>query len=429
MKANTLVVIDYDTQKTPSVIETLSGTYDILFVAFSRLPELPVAARGIISTIVLCLKPDAAVLHQLTRLRNARPELPIVLMSPQPPPADVARAMQAGATHYLDLAADDNPLSKWLYDEAIRRRAAAFSFWDFFPQWFHRFKPKIPVNALNSVENNVIPLPNIPFVEPLPSEGTPQYRDDFLDVKFFGEFILALNGRVLKPKKNAALLAYLLFNHDKPLHRDQLIAKFWGDSTHESARNCLNAAIFSIRKMLAELTDGRRIIIYERDFYAIDTAAWYIETDADRFARHWEKARLLHRTQGLTAATSELQTLRTIYSGAFLGNTHLDWCVGKRDEFSEKHLQALNWLAEAFWQQKNYMDCIELCNDILAIDDCVEITHQRLMHCYAALKMTEKAVRQFQKCVEALKRMRAQPSAETQKLYADILLPLGAKAA
>ena len=116
MKANTLVVIDYDTQKTPSVIETLSGTYDILFVAFSRLPELPVAARGIISTIVLCLKPDAAVLHQLTRLRNARPELPIVLMSPQPPPADVARAMQAGATHYLDLADDDNPLSKWLYN-------------------------------------------------------------------------------------------------------------------------------------------------------------------------------------------------------------------------------------------------------------------------------------------------------------------------
>ena len=51
------------------------------------------------------------------------------------------------------------------------------------------------------------------------------------------------------------------------------------------------------------------------------------------------------------------------------------------------------------------------------------------MHCYAALKMTEKAVRQFQKCVEALKRMRAQPSAETQKLYADIVLPFGAKAA
>ena len=425
MCTKTLLIVDYDTQKTLSLVETLTDSYDILFVAFSRLPELPVSARKILATIVLCTKPDDAVLHQLKTLREARPELPIVLLSPKPPTAEVTAALQAGATDYFDLADNYAALTAWLFKESMRRQSARLSFLDFLPDWFTRFQPKWQVNPSVPVGNTVLPLPPMPFVEPQPTEDTPQYLTDFLDVQFFGEFVLRLNGRILKPKKNVALLAYLLFNHDKPIHRDQLIDRFWGDSRPDSGRNCLNAAFHSIRKMLNELTDGRRVIIYERDFYAVDTAAWHVETDADRFCKHWKKARLLRQTQGAEATTKELQTLRTIYNGAFLDNINLEWFVGKRDEFSEKHLQALNGLAEFFWQQDNYVDCIELCNEILTIDLCVEVTHLRLMHCFAKLNMTERAVRQYQKCADALRRINAKPSAEIQKLYAEIGQPKG----
>ena len=423
MIAKTLVVVDYDTQKTPSIIEQLTNNYDVLFVAFNRLPDLPVPTRQILSAIFLCTKPDTLLLHQIAMLQNVRPDLPIVVMSPQPTPDDVANALHSGARHYLNLAADGDLLAQWLYREAEKRQSTKLTFWDYLPAWLSQFQPKTAKNSLILVQNSLIPLPSLLFEEPTTTEAPPQYSEDFLDIQLFGEFILKHKGRILKPKKNAALLAYLLYNHEKPMHRDHLIAKFWGDSTHESARNCLNAAIFSIRKTLNELTDGRRILVYESDFYAIDTATWHVETDADRFNRHWEKARLLLRTQGLMATTNELQTLRTIYNGSFLDSVSLDWFVGKRDEFGEKHLQALNWLAEALWQQHNYVDCIELCNEILAIDDCVEVTHQRLIQCYNSLKMTEKAVRQFQKCSESLRRIHAQPSAETTKLCTEILLP------
>ena len=420
MLQKTIVVVDYNTQEIPRVLESLIDLYDLLLVSFSRLPDISTPVRNVLAIVILCTKPDEEVLMNVMTLRACYPDVKIIVMSPQPTPDMVAQTISIGANNYLDLAADNLRLASCL--EHYNKKQSTPSVWSWLlPTWlFPKRLGTAPVIAQN-----------LPIVEPFITSisekieqmtrltnAPPQYQN-LIKVQFFGDFEVKINGKSLRPKTNGLLLAYLLYNHNRPIHKEVLMTKFWGDSVND-AKNCLNAAIFCLRKCLSELTP-ERTIIFQNDYYAINTSLCHVETDADLFAIQWEKSRALLRTQGLGGTIDVLQSLKMMYKDEFLPNFNHEWAVGRRDEFRERHLQALNLLSEHFWQKKELNDCIDNCLDILQVDDCVEPTHRRLMECYSHLKMKDKAVRQYKKCVGALKKLNIAPERETENLYLSIL--------
>ncbi len=416
----TIVLVDYNTQEIPRVLESLTDSYDVLLVSFSRLPNISTPYQKVSGIVILCTKPDEEILSNVMMLRTCYSDVKIIVMSPQPTPDMVAQSVSVGANNYLDLAGDNLRLTNCL--EFYNKKRSPPSVWSrFLPTWlFPRRLGTTPIYAQN-----------LPIVEPLitsisermeqmvKSKNTPPQYEHHIKVQFFGDFEVKINGKSLRPKTNGLLLAYLFYNHNRPIHKEVLMTKFWGDSVND-AKNCLNAAIFSLRKSLSELTT-ERTIVFQNAYYAINTKLWHIETDADVFAEQWEKSRALSRTQGLGAAIDVLQNLKTMYKDEFLPNFNHEWAVGRRDEFRERHLQALNLLSEHFWQKKELNDCIDNCLDILQVDDCVEPTHRRLMECYSQLKMKDKAIRQYKKCVDALKKLNIVPERETENLYLSIV--------
>jgi DNA-binding SARP family transcriptional activator len=399
MLQRTIVIIDYDTQELSRVLDLLVGIHDVFVVAYNRLPDIPIRISRVLALVLLCTKPDDEVAQSLQTLRFCYSDLKIIVMSPEPTPFMVAQAITFGANDYINLATDDVKIM-----ESFRRYNQTPTINP--PIWKRILGWLQPRRAL-SIPSTAQKLANIePLVSAMSDKWiggkdstTPQYND-LIEVQLL-------------------LLAYLLYNHNRPIHKEILMSMFWGDNVND-AKNCLNVAIFSLRKALSKLTD-EKTIIFLNDYYAINTEFWRIETDADAFSRLWEKSRSSLRTHGLEAAIDDLKNLKMMYRDDFLPNFNHEWAIGRRDEFREKHLQALNLLSEHYWKNQRLSDCIDSCCDILKVDDCVELTHRRLMQCYLTLKMKGKAVRQYKRCRESLKKLNIAPETETENLYLSIL--------
>ena len=244
----TIVLVDYNTQEVPLVLESLTDLYDVLLVSFSRLPDIPTPVRNVLAIVILCIKPDEETLLSIVTLRTCYPDVKIVVLSPQPTPDMVAEAVSIGANNYLDLAADNLRLAHCL--EHYNKKQSTPSVWSrFLPAWlFPKRLGTTPISAQN-----------LPIVEPLITSISekmeqmiklknplPQY-ENHIRVQFFGDFEVKINEKSLRPRTNGLLLAYLLYNHNRPIHKEVLMTKFWGDSVN-SESDFLRLKIAALRQ-------------------------------------------------------------------------------------------------------------------------------------------------------------------------------------
>jgi DNA-binding SARP family transcriptional activator len=416
----TIVIIDYNTHKLTDLLDILTETYPVSLVSPQHLSDLPIPTAKILSVVILCMTPDATILQAIQKLKMYHGHLAIAVLSPKPSTAMITEALTTGATDYFDLS-EDEPIRLFQWLNQLNNTQRTPSVW----RWLLALL--YPKRAIYQpiVGNKLLPIE--PVVATLmqtfkDKNEAPVATTDLIEVQFFGEFSVKINGRLVASKSNGLLLAYLLFNHKQPVHKEKLMSKFWGENVND-AKNCLNVAICSLRKTLKELVPEKTpIILFQNDYYALNTAYWRIETDIDQFTQRWEKSRTLLRTQGLAATVEELKSLKTVYRDEFLPHFNHEWAVGKRDEYREKYLQALNLLSEHYWKTQEFNDCIACCQDILLVDECVESTHVRLMGCFIQLKMKDRAVRQYKKCVEAMQKLNMTPERETEHLYQSILM-------
>jgi two-component SAPR family response regulator len=419
----TIVIIDYNTHKLTDLLDTLTETYPVSVVSPQHLSDLPIPTAKILSVVILCMTPDAAVLQAIQKLKMYHGHLAIAILSPKPSTVMITETLTAGATDYFDLS-EDEPIRLFNWLNQLNNAQRTPSVW----RWFLAFL--FPKRAIYqpTVAQQFVPIePVLVTISQISQafkgqEVEPVAVTDLIEVQFFGEFSVKINGKPVASKSNGLLLAYLLFNHKQPVHKEKLMSKFWGENVND-AKNCLNVAICSLRKSLKELLPEKTpIILFQNDYYALNTAYWRIETDIDQFTQRWEKSRTLLRTQGLGATVEELKSLKTVYHDEFLPHFNHEWAVGKRDEYREKYLQTLNLLGEHYWKIQEFNDCIACCQDILLVDECVESTHVRLMSCFIQLKMKDRAVRQYKKCVEAMQKLNMTPERETEHLYQSILM-------
>ena len=70
--------------------------------------------------------------------------------------------------------------------------------------------------------------------------------------------------------KARAVLQYLLIHQDRPVRRDVLMEMQWPDHTHNSARNNLNVALYSLRNTLDGPGQGVQPIVYRDGCYSLN---------------------------------------------------------------------------------------------------------------------------------------------------------------
>jgi len=196
---------------------------------------------------------------------------------------------------------------------------------------------------------------------------------------------------------------------------------FWPNSDPDSARNCLNVALHSVRRLLHEVDPHHEYILFKDECYFLNPEidVW---SDIGEFAHHWKIAQSLEREKGIQAAVAEYELAAAAYKGDFLEeDLYESWPSSERENFQEIYLFILDRLSKYYSLDGKPSTAIRLCETILEQDNCREEIHQRLMQCYYRLGQRDKALKQFRKCTEVLEaELEVEPTRSMIDLYEQI---------
>ncbi|MCB0572221.1 MAG: hypothetical protein KDC66_20785, partial [Phaeodactylibacter sp.] len=171
-----------------------------------------------------------------------------------------------------------------------------------------------------------------------------------LEARFFGCWSLKAGGHCLpwmSSEMNRAMLAYMIFHHDERILRRKVIDGFWPDSSEDSARNCLNVAISSIRRYLKDnMAEAPAIHFRENAYSAALGPALY--TDVHEFLRLWGHAQAMERANRPDEALNAYRRAGQLYKGEFLEciTREISWVESMRSKLREVYLAVLDRLGE-----------------------------------------------------------------------------------
>jgi DNA-binding SARP family transcriptional activator/pimeloyl-ACP methyl ester carboxylesterase len=232
-----------------------------------------------------------------------------------------------------------------------------------------------------------------------------------LSIRLFGGFHAELDsGRPLgiRRKKAQALLAYLAVRPGLARSRDSLAALLWSGTTDQHARHNLRQTLFALR----QVTPGPFIV--EGELIGLQESA--VEVDVAAFERG-----MAHETRdAFREATS-------LYRGELLDGFRIDeapfddWLAAERQRLRELALKALEKLLAMDLAAGAPERAVETGLRLLALDPLRESAHRTLMELYARQGRRTAALRQYQRCAEALRReLGVEPEAATTRRFQEI---------
>jgi DNA-binding SARP family transcriptional activator len=101
---------------------------------------------------------------------------------------------------------------------------------------------------------------------------------------------------------------------------------------------------------------------------------------------------------------SSLRGAAQLFCGDLLEGLYQDWCLIERERLQNMYLIILDRLIRHCEATGDYEAGIDYCSRILQIDPARERTHQQMMRLYYLSGDRTAALRQFDRCLEALKK-------------------------
>ena len=200
------------------------------------------------------------------------------------------------------------------------------------------------------------------------------------------------------PAKALELLSFLLLHRDRAHSREELAALLWPDAVAALARKYLRQTLWQLQSALAA-----ELLLLRPGWVRIDADAdWWL--DVDVFERAWEASRDVAGA-GLTGMQAhELEEAVVLYRGDLSEGSYSDWCIYERDRLQLTYLAMLEKLMGYCEAQHRYSQGVAYGHRILRHDPAREVTHRQLMRLHYRAGDRTTALRQYERCAEALDR-------------------------
>jgi DNA-binding SARP family transcriptional activator len=235
---------------------------------------------------------------------------------------------------------------------------------------------------------------------------------DRLRLHLLGDFELPAGPsprRVVPTGKAQALLAYLAVTAGQVHPRDKLAALLWPDMAPGAARKQLRQTLFVVHKALS----GVDAPVLGMTGDATTLRADAVETDVAAF-----------EAAVASGTAAGLQEAADLYRGDLLAGlragapTFDDWLAAERKRLRELALQGLERLLDHRRAAGASGAALVVATRLLALNPAEERTHRTLMRIHLDLGRHDAALRQYDECVETLRRaLGVEPEAETRELY------------
>jgi DNA-binding SARP family transcriptional activator len=242
-------------------------------------------------------------------------------------------------------------------------------------------------------------------------------------VRCFGVFSIQIGdcGVDLPSNRRArALLAYLLLNHRRRIHRDVLMDKFWPDASPEAARNCLHVALSAARRCLRQVAFAD-VIDRRRDTYGVADRI-EVWTDVDALETQVSRAESAERAGDVGAVIEAYASaIHLAAAPLFSDDPYASWSAAARDAVELEVVRVISRLSEHELEERRFGACAATCRLGLEHDPYNEELHRRLMLAHAGLDQRHLALLQFGRCAELLdKELGVTPTSPTVQLYREL---------
>jgi len=217
-------------------------------------------------------------------------------------------------------------------------------------------------------------------------------------------------------EKARQMFQILLTYHHVPLERDQIGEFLWPEADPLTLQRNFKITLNTLYQALEPERDPGS----ESAFIARDGTSYFLRPTADVWLDSAEFIR--QARQALRSApeeTDDLQRAVSLYQGQYLPDALYEpWAAEERERLTALFLETADQLAERWLKQSQYLPVIDLCQRILAQDNCWERAYRHLMLAYSKLGDRGQVGRAYQRCVQTLRQeLDVSPSSETEELY------------
>jgi DNA-binding SARP family transcriptional activator len=218
--------------------------------------------------------------------------------------------------------------------------------------------------------------------------------------------------------KARTVFQYLLIQIGRPVRREVLMELMWPNHSMSSARNNLNAALYSLRNTLGHYGRDVQYILHQDGCYLPNPElVWWIDRNEFLTAvQHGDLAR--GGGHPARAIHSYRQAVHLYRGPLFEDDNDSDWYLPEQRRLNELYLQALEHLTEMHLDLRDLDAAIQFGQIALGADQCYESVHRLLMRCYALQHQQQLVARQYRLCSAALHdELGVSPGTDTVELF------------
>jgi DNA-binding SARP family transcriptional activator len=224
------------------------------------------------------------------------------------------------------------------------------------------------------------------------------------------------------PHKLQELLCYLLIYRDRTHPREALAGQLWSDSSTSQSKKNLRQALWQLQNAMEPEGScaDHHLLLADADYIRVDPDAdlWL---DVAVLEEGYERARGASGHVLDAPRVAGLRQAVDLYRGDLLEGWFQDWCLYERERLQNMYLAMLDKLIDHCEAHHQYEDGLAFGVEILRYDQARERTHRRMMRLYYLAGNRTAALRQYEHCVQALRReLAVGPAARTVALYEQI---------
>jgi len=245
-----------------------------------------------------------------------------------------------------------------------------------------------------------------------------------LEIRLFGRLSIRFGSEDvsgLESAKVQELFCFLLLNRDRPLPRSTVASTLWGETcTTSNSRKYLRNALWRIRAAFREFPGFDDLVDTDDDWIQLRSRP-ELWSDVETFDEAYGAVQTRHPNEFTAADAQRIDTALQLYLGCLLANWTSDWSIAARDRFHQHYMTMLDKLAEYHEGRADFLRATALAERLLESDPAHERTHRRLMRAYFRNGDRTSALRQYARCVDALKsELGVDPGPKTEALLARI---------
>ncbi len=240
----------------------------------------------------------------------------------------------------------------------------------------------------------------------------------------FGKFFIERDRQIIEgmeANKVRELLAFLLVNRREPQPREALAETMWGDLPPDRSKKYLRQALWKLKSSIESRSmQDVPMITVDADWIQVNPRAdLWLDTE------EFEKTYLLLKDRPANELKVEeflcMQKAIELYKGSLLAGWYQEWCLFERERFQIIYLMLLNKLVQYCEINRLYDAGLYYGSKLLQYDRAYERAHRQLMRLYYIAGDRTQALRQYQRCVAALREeLDVEPSERTTRLYEQI---------